>query len=404
MEEDESHVVVVSQHYPPDKSGNASRISDTCTHLANEGWEVTVLAPPPAFPHGQFERIWERKTMQTEDGVTTHRLWAWQPTVEDPSFISRIAYYLLFPLHALVWLLFNYREYDAIITSAPPIFTGLAGLPYGLLGRKPWIVDVRDLWIDASIGLGFISRGGLLERLSRAYEGFVLRTADRVTVTTTVLGDRLVDRYDFDAEKLVHLPNGVDTSVYQPLDEDPEPTIVYTGNVGHAQDLESCVRAMAEIDHSEATLKIVGDGDIREELEELTIKEGLEDRVTFTGLVPRESIPGILNKAMVGVAPLKQDETLEYAIPTKTYEYMACELPVVATGVGEVESLMEDSGGGVFIDNDSADLAKVFDQLLNDHEKREALGEIGREHIVEHYDRGVVSQRLNEVLNEVVAS
>jgi len=392
---------MVSQHFPPDKSGNASRVHDTAKHLSTEGWDVTVLAPPPTFPHGQFEQSWNRKRTRKQDGVTVHNLWAWQPTAEDPGFISRMAYYLLFPLHALLWLLIHYRDVDAIITSSPPIFTGIAGLLFGLVGRTPWIVDVRDLWIDASIGLGFIEEGGLAEQLSRRYEKQVLSMADRITVTTSVLGDRLADRYDLDSDKIVHLPNGVDTDTFEPSDSTSEPTIVYTGNVGHAQDLASCILAMSLLEHSDITLKIVGDGDIKNDLEELTWKEGLEETVEFIGLVPREEIPGILDKAMIGIAPLKSDETLEYAIPTKAYEYMSFELPVVATGVGEIETLINQSNGGVFVENDPEQLADVFESLLNNQEDRETLGDAGRKHMIEHYDRSVVAHRLSNLLKEV---
>ncbi len=401
-----SRVVVVSQHYPPDRSGNASRVRDTAVQLRNEGWDVTVLAPPPAFPHGQFSRTWRRRSTRTDDGVTVTRLWAWQPTTEDPGFFSRLAYYVLFPLHAFLWLLVNHRRYDAVVTSSPPIFTGIAALPIARLRGVPWIVDVRDLWIDASIGLGFISEGGLPERLSRRLQATILRTADRITVTTTVLGDRLADQYGVRDSKIVHLPNGVDTAEYEPEDADPDsdPTIVYTGNVGHAQDLEACVRAMSAVDSSDATLLIVGDGDKADELKRLVEDDGLGDRVKFTGLVPRADIPGILNDAMIGVAPLKRMETLEYAVPTKAYEYMSCELPVVATGVGEIESLIDESGGGVFVENDPEALAEVFDTLLEDEELRGSLGANGREHMIERYDRGVVASRLGRLLSEVIES
>ncbi|QCC49295.1 glycosyltransferase family 4 protein [Halobellus limi] len=402
MSEDNPHVVVVSQHYPPDRSGNASRIRDTCTHLSEEAWDVTVLAPPPAFPHGQFPRTWTRRTSNERDGVRVHRLWAWQPTTTDPSFWSRMAYYLFFPLHALLWLLVHYREYDAVVTSSPPIFTGLAGLPFGLLTPKPWVVDVRDLWIDAAVGLDFITDGGFVERASRLYERVVLRTADRITVTTTVLGERLVERYGVDEATVRHVPNGVDTDRYRPTETDPAPTIVYTGNVGHAQDLDACVRAMASVETPGATLKIVGDGDITDRLKRVTAEEGLDDRVEFTGLVPRETIPGVLDDAMIGVAPLKREETLEYAVPTKAYEYMSCELPVVATGAGEIETLIEESGGGIHVENDADRLAEAFDSLLTDVALRESLGENGREHMVEHYDRAIVARRLSAILDEVI--
>ena len=400
----DSSVVIVSQHFPPDNSGNASRINDTAKHLTSEGWDVTVLAPPPAFPHGQFDRTWERKQSRDEDGVTVHNLWAWQPTAEDPGFISRMAYYILFPLHALLWLLVHHRDVDAIITSSPPIFTGIAGLPFGLVGNTPWLVDVRDLWIDASVGLGFIKQGGIAERISRRYERRVLSTADRITVTTSVLGDRIADRYGLDREKIVHLPNGVDTEEFKPTASESEPTIVYTGNVGHAQDLASCIRAMSRLDHSDASLKIVGNGDIKGDLEAIAREENLDGTVEFTGLVPREEVPAILDEAMIGIAPLKSDESLEYAVPTKAYEYMSYELPVVATGIGELESLIETSGGGYHVENDPDAIAAAFASLLAEEETRAELGANGREHMIEHYDRGVVASQLSSTLDEVRAT
>ena len=402
MSEATSNVVVVSQHYPPDRSGNASRICDTCTHLSEREWDVTVLAPPPAFPHGQFSRTWTRRTSKRRDGVTVYRLWSWQPTATDPSFWSRMAYYLFFPIHALLWLLVHYREYDVIVTSSPPIFTGIAGLPFGILTPKPWIVDVRDLWIDAAVGLDFIPDGGFVERASRWYERIVLRIADRITVTTTVLGERLVERYDVDESIVRHIPNGVDTNQYRPTESAADPTIVYTGNVGHAQDLAACVRAMASVETPGATLKIVGDGDITDQLKRLAAEEGLDDCVEFTGLVPRDTIPEVLNGSMIGVAPLKRDETLEYAVPTKAYEYMSCEVPVVATGVGEIETLIQESGGGLFVESDAEVLAEAFDSLLTDATLRESLGENGREHMIANYDREIVARRLSAVLDEVL--
>lgn len=405
MEADTSHVVIISQHYPPDRSGNASRIRDTATKLAETDVDVTVLAPLPAFPHGEFDRSWERTHTDTENGVTAHRLWAWQPITDDPGFGTRLAYYLTFPFHALLWLLAHYREYDAIVTSSPPIFTGFAALPFGLFGLKPWVVDVRDLWIDASVGLGFIKDGGILELASRAYQRLVLSTADRITVTTNVLGDRIAEQYGVSREKIHHLPNGVDTKRYKPTvrsnDTEDPPTIVYTGNVGYAQDIEACIEAMNEIDRSDARLKIVGDGDLRGELEALVERRDLEDKVEFTGLVERDEIPEILNESTVSIAPLKRDQSLEYAIPTKVYEYMACELPVVATGIGEIRTVIEESNGGVFVENDPKALARAFDDLLENPDRREEVGGRGREYVEREYDRGAIARRLGRILDEV---
>ena len=149
-------VCIVSQHYPPEKSGNASRIYDTAVHLARLGLDVTVIAPHPTFPTGSFRRTWKRSDVQEIDGVRVVRLWTWQPVTRDPGFASRMGYYLIFPIHAALWLLLARNRFDAIMTSAPPLFTGIPGYILKRTSRVKWILDIRDLWIDASISLGFL--------------------------------------------------------------------------------------------------------------------------------------------------------------------------------------------------------------------------------------------------------
>jgi len=396
-----TRAIVVTQNFPPDSLGNASRIHDNTKHLAaDDEWEVTVLAPPPAFPFGSFERSWDRSQTSQQDGMTVHRLWAWQPTSEDPGLVSRLCYYVLFPLHALLWLAINYRSFDVIFLSSPPVFVGIAGLPFALLDLKPLVVDVRDLWIDSAVELDIVEDGSAFVRLSRAYERVLLEAANRITVTTDVLGSRLTAAYDIDDEKIHHVPNGVDIDRYTPAetDFDGTKTVVYTGNVGYAQDLESCIRAVGQLERSDVVFRIVGNGDRMPALQRLVAAEGLDDIVEFEGLVPREAVPGFIEEAEIGLAPIKSDEALEYAVPTKTFEYLACEVPVVATGTGEIESVIEASDGGVVVDNDPDAIATALERFLDDPQRRESLGENGRRHVEERYDRAAIARRLEEIL------
>jgi glycosyltransferase involved in cell wall biosynthesis len=398
------HVVVVSQHFPPEKSGNASRVHDTTKFLAQDGWDVTVLAPPPTFPHGEYPRSWEWTNTTEQDNITVHRLWAIQAISDDPSFLARLAYYITFPLHALFWLLIRSGAVDIVVTSSPPIFTGLAGLPFSLLGRTPVVVDVRDLWIDASVGLGFISADGIIEQLSRAYQRLVLQNAALVTVTTQELGSRLAEEYGLARSQIEHIPNGVEPDRFTPDEQSSKHEIVYTGNVGHAQDLESCIRAVDLLDRNDIRLRIVGDGDIRGELEALTDSLDLNGTVEFTGLVPRDEIPSILADAAIGLAPLKDNPTLEYAVPTKAYEYMASGLPVVATGSGEIERLVNSAEAGIVVENDAKALAETFERLLKDERVRAEFGNNGRTHIEGQYDRKKIAQSLSIALTTVMNS
>ena len=389
-------VCIVSQHFPPEKSGNASRIYDTAVHLAELGIDVTVLAPHPTFPTGSFPRTWRRAEMGEVDGIHVVRLWTWQPGSRDPGFASRMAYYLTFPLHALIWLIVTRKRFDVVVTSAPPLFTGIPGYVLKRTTKVKWIFDLRDLWIDASIGLGFIKEGSSYEKMSRRFEEMCLARADLVGVTTEELGRRITARYEARAPMEL-MPNGVNTDFFRPTNSGKKQQIIYTGNVGHAQDLEKVALAIKSMNGTyNLKFLIVGDGDTREHLEGLVKAEDLTDSVIFTGTLPREEIPRMLSESLVGVAPLKQLKTLEYAAPTKAYEYMACGIPFLGCGNGEITHLAEESGAGIIADNTPEAIAAALSALLDDPEKMEEMGRRGREYVAERYDRRAVALKLKQ--------
>lgn len=429
-------VVFVTQQFPPDKSGHASRISETATALSDGGWDVSVLAPPPSFPPEKFDRTWRLGEQSVVDGVTVHRRWTWQPANPDPGFSSRMAYYVLFALHATVWLLFNGRRYDVVVTTTPPISTGIAGFPATLLGCT-WVVDVRDLWIEASVSLGFIAEGGLLERASRRFQRRVLRTADTITVTTGTLGETLCEQYGSALSgKMLHLPNGVDVTGFRSRtdgggtvgnvsesepgddrghisgsepgkdanpDSSNEPfVVIYTGNIGHAQDLASCIRALGHLPE-DVVIRLVGGGDSVPELDDLATDLGVRDRVEFVGTVPHDRVPELLDDADVGIAPLRDDADLSYAMPTKVYEYLGCELPAVVTGEGEIRRFIRESEGGIHADNDSESIVAAIERLRTDPELRRRMGRQGFEYVRREYDRERIARRFDEHLRNLVA-
>lgn len=392
-EENNPRILIISQHFPPEKSGNASRIYDLSVNLSNNA-DVLIFSPFPSFPHGTFKRTFKiRKLTDINAGLKLTNLGSWQPTNQDPNFISRMAYYLVFPLHACIWALFYLQRYDTIITSAPPIFTALTGLFSKLILRKKWIIDIRDLWIDASISLGFIKEGGLFEKISRYFMYICFKNADMVCTTTEGVASKLQLRYNI--QNIAIIPNGVDPDRFCPKVESKKNQIIYSGNVGHAQDLRNCILAMKEIVKSkDIKLLIVGDGDIKEELEELVKLENLEDTVIFKGLVPRDEIPKMISESLIGIAPLKKLECLDYAAPTKVFEYMACGVPFLGCGMGEIELLAAESGAGVIANNDPDDIANVIMDLIDNPEKSRKMGNNGINYVSTHYDRKKIALNL----------
>jgi colanic acid biosynthesis glycosyl transferase WcaI len=394
-------ILIISQHFPPERSGNASRIYDMALNLTSQGVHVHVISPFPTFPTGTFARTWRLSSDSKDNDIGLTNLWTWQPLSKNPGFISRMSYYLLFPLHASLWVLFHGKKYDTIITSSPPLFTYIPGLIIKKVTGKKWILDVRDLWIDASISLGFLKKGSVLEKLTRAFERECFATSDAICVTTEELGRRL--SADPEIRKKTHLiPNGVDTDFFNPLPLVKKDQIVYAGNIGTAQDLDLVIRAVQIINHDRhLDFIIAGGGDTKSDLEHLVDSLNLREIVHFPGILPREQIPRLFSESLLGVAPLKNLQSLEYAAPTKVYEYMSCCIPFVGCGTGEILDIAKSSGAGIIAENSLEKIAEVILLLINDPVKRNYMGESGRNFVQERFTRKAIAKNLKTVIEEI---
>lgn len=389
-------LLIVSHYYPPDKTGGSSRIYELSRNLKELGINVQVLTPHAVFPFGSLERVWDRVTEKEEKGVKVLEIWTWQPTTSDPDFLSRIANYLIFPFHSLYYVLKYRNEYDIVMTTAPPVFGHIPGFLAKKILSKKWILDVRDLWIDASISLGFLKEGSIIHRVTESFEKACLKLADMISVTTKGTKRKLLKKYELtQSEKFFLLPNGVDIDFFKPQNLKKKNRIIYTGNVGHAQDLVNPVLAMKELKKKfDVELLIVGGGDIKDKLKNIVEKNSLGKAVKFMDSVPRKRIPKLISESLIGLAPLKKLDSLDYAVPSKIFEYMACEIPVLVSGKGEVRSLIEHSKAGLIAENSPESFAEKMSELLEDEEKVEKMGRIGRKFVEEKFDREKLAKKL----------
>ncbi len=395
-------VLVVSPYYPPEKTGCASRVSDLCEKMTAVGAKITVLAPHPTFPTGAHPRVWRWRRARRDGSVEVINLWAWQPASRDPGFASRVAYYLTFPLHAALWALFNPRAYDIILCTMPPVFTGLAGLIATAVHRKKrLVIDVRDLWVDAAVGLGFVKEDSLFTKWTRGLERAALRRADLVTVVTARLGDKLARRHPEVAGRVVVASNGVDTEKFRPHGGTKLPQFVYAGLLGHAQDIDVMLDAFARIGPGARGVKfvLVGDGERRPALEERARALGITAHVEFRGAIPRSEVPALLSGSIVGIAPVRDLESLDYAVPTKAYEYLACGIPVLGTGGGEFARLVAQSEGGRVVNADAAEIARTMEWFLDHPDEARTMGERGRAHVLAEFDRRVVANKVIDAMH-----
>lgn len=215
--------------------------------------------------------------------------------------------------------------------------------------------------------------------------------ARRVFSTATVLiavsqgvADYLRD-YPQTQGKVHIVPNGVNLERFPvhlpPTLPSNKFTIGFVGTMKPWHGLPTLVDAFAQLHHRcpHTRLLIVGDGPERSHLEADLINRGIGDAVQFIGKVPPSAVPGYLASMDVAVAPYPNHPDF-YFSPLKVYEYMAAGLPIVASQIGQISTLIEDGVNGVLYEpGNSRQLTNCLDYLREQPGLRTQLGKNARE-------------------------
>ena len=171
------------------------------------------------------------------------------------------------------------------------------------------------------------------------------------------------------AKPAVVVPNGVEFSRFYSanlLRKEHSPTLVYAGSLDMRWGIDLPIRAMPLLlqKFPDIQLIIAGRGQAEQELHQLVISLGIQKHVRFEGFVSYPDLPALLALADIGIATSRQNDFRKYASPLKLVEYMAAGLPVICSGGGEAEKMIEESGAGVNIPFEAEAFADAVRLLL----------------------------------------
>lgn len=236
--------------------------------------------------------------------------------------------------------------------------------------------------------------------LLRWIEVMQWRRATRVQVVSRELA-RIVQEHGIPPHRIAVVPNGAD-----PRDE-PRPIrrgsravrVLFVGSFypWHGVPLLVEAFALARRRCPELELVLIGSGPDLAGVTERIRSLGLEEVVDMPGRLQRDAIDEHLADADIAVAPYPWIDRF-YFSPLKVFEYMAAGLPVVASGQGQLEELIEDEETGVLVrPGDVRDLARGIADLAADPSLRHRIGDAARASIAREYTWAHAARRLHAV-------
>ena len=214
------------------------------------------------------------------------------------------------------------------------------------------------------------------ERRAHA-EAEVMACADTVLANCTPEAEQLVEFYDADADRIEIVPPGVEHAFFSPgsqagarwaVNTDNRPLLLFVGRIQPLKGVDVAVQALARVEREDARLWIVGGASGTEGSTEVSrirsmISDlGLTDRVEFHPPQPHHLLSTYYRAADVCLVPSRSESFGLVAL-----EAAACGVPVVASAVGGLLTLVEHGHTGYLVESrDPDEYAAWIDTVLGD--------------------------------------
>jgi glycosyltransferase involved in cell wall biosynthesis len=413
------HVGYLVQDFPPEVGAGPARVTEMAHRWQSHGARVTVITGMPnrRIPdrgEGTIDSRYRGKLFMQEDwqGIRTLRSWVY--ATRGRGFRRKIVNNASFMLTGFLHGLARSGEVDVLIASSPPFLSHVSGALLARLRRIPLVLEIRDLWPDYMVAMGMLENLRA-QRALFALERWLLRQARHVVVVTDAFRERVVGK-GVPRERVSVIPNGVEVDHYYASSEPPpfpalgrsdnECVVGYLGTFGRGQALGTVVQAAVLVRRVDQTVRfvLVGDGPDLPSIQHEIRKSGV-DTVSIHPPIRRDQTRAFYNACDVCLVPLAPIPIFQETVPSKMFEVMACERPLIAALAGEGAKIVDESGGGLCVDpGDARALADAILQMRRmPDERRREMGRRARAYVTTHYSRAALADCYLDLLRSLNA-
>jgi len=402
------NILFLTDNFPPESNAPANRTYEHCQEWINKGAEVTVITCVPNFPKGKVFAGYKNKLYQEEkmDGIRVIRVWSYMSS--NAGVVRRTLDYVSFGLMAFFVSLFV--KTDILIATTPQFFTAVFGWFAAFFKRKPWIVEVRDLWPESIKAVDAIQQNRVIDFLEQI-ELFLYRQATRIVVVTDAFKENISAR-GISKGKIDVVKNGVILSQYPVLPKskslleehnlEGKFIIGYMGTHGLAHKLDFILECAREVKDPDIHFVFVGNGAKREELLEQKKRLNLKN-VSLLPSVTKAETKNFISIFDLALVNLKKSKTFKTVIPSKLFENAAMGKPILLGLEGESKKIIEDFAAGIcFKPENKVDFVQRL-QALKEDKTVFKYYQAGAFRMAKAFDRQAFALRMFTIIEKIVS-
>ena len=399
-------ILFLTDNFPPEVNAPATRTYEHCKEWINLGAEVTVITCFPNFPKGVlydgYKNLWRK--VEFKDGIKVIRVWSY--IVANEGFFKRTMDYISFSITAFLHGLFE--KTDIIIATSPHFFTALSGRTLSFWKRKPWIMEVRDMWPESIKTVGALKDSPFIKYFEKEEIWCYNSAAKIVTVTDSF--KETITRKGISADKIEIVKNGANFDLFKPLPKDKDLLntlnlndkiiLGFIGTHGMAHKLDFILDCAKQLENTKYHFLFIGDGAMKKSLLQKKEMENIVN-VTMLDAVPKDQVSKYLSLVDISLIHLKKSELFKTVIPSKIFENAAMEIPILIGVDGEARSIIEQYNAGLFFEPENMESFINQIELINNPSNYTEFQK-GCRRLAIDFDRKKLAKKMFEVIKETV--
>lgn len=368
---------MVTQNFYPEIGSASNRMKNIYLELNERGYDVKILTSDPSYPNRNLYKdssYWYDENIE-KDIVRIHP----KTRKYTRNLFRRLMLYIEVAFRLILAICKDKEKYDYIFVSTPSIFIPVAGMFAKRKMKAKLIVDVRDLWPESLIGIGFFNKNWIL-KFAYKLEYKIYHAADNIIINSKGFYS-YISSTGIAPNRISFMPNSLtekELSTVPKKNISDQLTVIYAGNIGLAQDIEKLILIAEHLkEYKNISFKIIGYGYQKKELGESIEAKQLPNMQLIEPKNREDTLAEIVD-ADIAYVSLVEKDVFKKVLPGKVMDYMSMRKPIVADVAGYAKEVIEDAQCGfVTEDRTVAELSDYIIKLAQDKQLRNRLGENG---------------------------
>ena len=396
-----SNLLVLSQYFPPDVSGGATRAFNYSKCLEQQGYNVTVVTAHP-HQHGPVPENYRNKLTKKEKFCNLNLIRVWIPSLLHSSIKNSAILNFSFCISSLFPLFSLKSKPDIILAFEPNLFSIIPAYIYSKLRGGIVIRIVDDMWPELLYEQKIL-KSSLLKRILISLAKFSYNYSKHIIPLNIEVKELIHNSYGINNDKIDVISHGIDESIFTFTKKNRQKvfTLMYSGSLNTSYDFDIILNAAKNLKNKNIQFIIRGKGKQLSYLQKQKTEFQIDNLIINSNYVPVEKLSSILSKADVLLVPMAKGDSINTSLPTKILESQAIGRPIISCSSGAIGDYVQTTNSGINVNEGDFDgFLKAILKLESNEQLCQEFGQNGRNFIEKNHTFKIIGNTLSSIIQK----